>query len=394
MSKPRINKRCKQWMKLSLAAAAVSTSLVCSTAAWAGDLKIHVPKRSAMTPVQRLNKDGVDYIRKHNYEKAETAFYKAYLLDPDDPFTLNNLGYISELQGQVDRALNFYALAGQQATDAVIASASSKSVEGHSIKDALMVPELPMQINHDNVEAVRLLSQGRAPEADLFLTRVLAKDPNNTFTLNNMGVAKEMEGDSDTALKYYDRAAASPSDVKAVVTLNRSWRGKRANEMAAENARTLRNRLKKQSGTDYKVAELNIQGVSAINRNDPKAADVAFRKAYALDPNNAFAVNNIGYLSETEGDRETAQFFYDKAQTLANPKAKVGLASRLSAEGQPLTQVASQNDAKVDATIEQARDLRRSQHAPVLLKRRDNTVVEEPLAPAVNTPPQQNQPNP
>jgi len=140
------------------------------------------------------------------------------------------------------------------------------------------------------------------------------------------------------------------------------------------------------------VAELNIQGVSAINRNDPKSAEQAFRKAYALDPNNAFAVNNIGYLSETEGDRETAQFFYDKAQTLANPKAKVGLATRLSAEGQPLTQIASQNDTKVDATIQQARDLRRSQHAPVLLKRRDNSVVEEPPAPAGNTAPQ-NQPN-
>jgi tetratricopeptide (TPR) repeat protein len=207
-----------------------------------------------------------------------------------------------------------------------------------------------------------------------------------------MGVAKEMEGDSETALKYYDRASASPSDVKAVVTLNKSWRGKRANEMAAENARTLRARLKKQSGTEYRVAELNIQGVSAINRNDPQSAEQAFRKAYALDPNNAFAVNNIGYLSETEGDRETAQFFYDKAQTLANPKAKVGLATRLSAEGQPLTQIASQNDTKVDATIQQARDLRRSQHAPVLLKRRDNSVVEEPPAPAGNTAPQ-NQPN-
>jgi len=42
----------------------------------------------------------VDAVRKRNYEKAESLFYKAYLLVPDDPFTLNNLGYISELKGR------------------------------------------------------------------------------------------------------------------------------------------------------------------------------------------------------------------------------------------------------------------------------------------------------
>jgi tetratricopeptide (TPR) repeat protein len=172
----------KRWV----VAALISFMMGWATGARAGDVKITLPKRSHLTPVQRLNQEGVDAIRKHRYEKAETLFYKAYLLDPDDPFTLNNLGYISELQGQVDRALNFYALAGQQATDAVIARASSRHVEGHSIKEALAIPDVPLQINHDNVEAVRLLSQGRAPEADLFLKRVLERDPKNIFTLNNM----------------------------------------------------------------------------------------------------------------------------------------------------------------------------------------------------------------
>jgi len=323
----------------------------------------------------------VEAIKKHRYERAETVFYKAYLLDPDDPFTLNNLGYISELQGQVDRALGFYALAGQQATDAVIDRATSKKVEGRSIKEALAIPDTPLQINHDNVEAVRLLSQGRAPEADLFLKRVLDKDPNSIFTLNNMGVAKEMEGDSQEALRYYDTAASSHSDATAVVALNRSWRGKPVNEIAAQNARNLRNRLAKQEIPELRVAALNVQGVSAVNRNDFAAANQAFRKAYALDPNNAFAVNNIGYLAEIEGDRETAQFFYAKAQTIAGPNAKVGLATRQSAEGAKLSQVATQNDTNVEAKVQQERNLRRSQREPILLRRRDNTIVQEPATP-------------
>jgi Flp pilus assembly protein TadD len=365
----------------------VIAGVITITAGWtpcarAGDVKITIPKRSHMTPVQRLNQEGVEAIKKHYYERAETVFYKAYLLDPDDPFTLNNLGYISELQGQVDRALGFYALAGQQATDAVIDRATSKKVEGRSIKEALAIPDTPLQINHDNVEAVRLLSQGRAPEADLFLKRVLDKNPNSIFTLNNMGVAKEMEGDSQEALRYYDTAASSHSDATAVVTLNRSWRGKPVNEIAAQNARNLRNRLAKQESPELRVAALNVQGVSAVNRNDFAAANQAFRKAYALDPNNAFAVNNIGYVAEIEGDRETAQFFYAKAQTIAGPNAKVGLATRQSAEGAKLSQVATQNDTKVEAKVQQERDLRRSsQHEPILLRRRDNTIVQESATP-------------
>ena len=353
------------------------------------DIKVTLPKRSHMTPVQRLNQEGVDAIRKRNYEKAEAAFYKAYLLDPDDPFTLNNLGYISELQGQVDRALRFYELAGQQATDAVIDRASSERVQGRSIKEALAVPDLPLQMNHDNVEAVHMLSQGRAPEADLFLQKVLQKDPNNIFTLNNLGVAKEMEGESQDALKYYDQAVAVHSDASAVVTLNRSWRGKPASELAAQNARSLRTRLDKQRSLETRLAELNIRGVSAVNRNDLRTADKDFRDAFALDPNNAFAINNIGFLSEIEGDRETAQFYYDKAEALAGPKTTVGLATRHSAEGLKLSQVASDSDATVESKVAEQRDLRRQQHEPILLRRRDNSVVQEPATPPTTAAPPQ-----
>jgi Flp pilus assembly protein TadD len=375
----------KQWVVTGL----VGITLGWGASAQAGDLKFTLPKRSHMTPVQRLNQDGVEAIRKHNYEKAETFFYKAYLLDPEDPFTLNNLGYISEMKGQIDRAQNFYALAGKQASDAAIDKASSPRLEGRTLKEALAIPDLPLQVNHDNVEAVRLLGQGRGPEADLLLEHALKTDPTNIFTLNNLGVAKEMEGESQAALKYYDSAAAVNSDAAAVVTLNRTWRGKRVSEMAAQNARNLRNRLETQVTLETRLAELNTRGVSAINRNELSVAEQDFRSAYALDPNNAFAANNIGYLSEIEGDRETAQFFYDKAQALGGANTPVGLATRSSAEGLPLTRVASDSDTKVEAKERQERDARRQHQEPILLMRRDNSVVEEPAVPPVGTQPPQ-----
>jgi Flp pilus assembly protein TadD len=374
---------CRIWMTRIWVTIAVLAAVLAAAAprANARDLKITLPKRSNLTPVQRLNREGVEALRQRNYEKAEGLFYKAYLLDPDDPFTLNNLGYISELQGQVDRAERFYELAGQQATDAVIDQATSQRVTGKSVKEALAIPDLPVQINHDNLEAVRLLSQGRAPEADLLLQQTLKSDPQNVFTLNNLGVAKEMEGESQEALKYYDAASGASSDKTAVVTLNRSWRGKPVNEMAAQNAKALRLRLENQNTLEAHVAEFNLRGVSAINRNDLRAADDDFRKAYALDPNNAFALNNIGYVAELEGDRETAEFFYTSAQNAGGAAQKVGLASRRSAEGLKLAQVAADNDAKVETKVRQEHEVRRQHHEPILLRRRDNSVVEEPATP-------------
>ena len=79
------------------------------------------------TPVQKLNREGVEATRKHDISKAKKLFYQAYLLDPNDPFTLNNLGYISELEGAVDRAQHFYSLAKTQSYDAHVDLASSEN---------------------------------------------------------------------------------------------------------------------------------------------------------------------------------------------------------------------------------------------------------------------------
>ena len=76
-------------------------------AGWArdrGTIAIVIPLHSRLSLVQRLNRDGVDLVNQRKFDKAEAVFLKAYLYDPADPFTLNNLGYIAELQGQLDRA--------------------------------------------------------------------------------------------------------------------------------------------------------------------------------------------------------------------------------------------------------------------------------------------------
>lgn len=372
----------------------VTTNLLFLTAvaalqpAHARDLKINIPRRSILTPVQRLNREGVEALQKHKLEKAEQLFYKAYLYDPENSFTLNNLGYVSELEGQLERARQFYALAAAQPSDAVVDIASEKRVKGLPMRSAMSTSSEPLLINHDNVEAVRLLSQGRSAEADVLLQEALKKDPLNVFTLNNLGAAKEMEGEKEQALSYYDRAAKAASDASAVVTANRAWRGHQVTRMAEENAATLRTHLSHENDVAQRVAELNLRGVSAVNRHDMASAEQDFRKAYALDPNNAFSLNNIGYVAEMEGDRETAQFFYEKARQAMGSEATVGVASSSSAEGKRLGALADESFSQVQARVSQQREEMRRQGGPVVLRHRDNSPVEESVQPGTSQVPQ------
>src|SRR5579872_3782708 len=143
-------------------------------------LRITLPKRSKATPVQKLNREGVKAVKHHDYEKAKKLFYDAYLIDPNDPFTLNNLGYISELEGEVDRAERFYALASENRSDAAVDMSNVDAVRGKPVsKVAGDANDRQMQVNRFNVEAIDLLLKDRAPEADLVLQRALALDPNN-----------------------------------------------------------------------------------------------------------------------------------------------------------------------------------------------------------------------
>ena len=374
----------KQLVWLVTAAAAALIAIPPSL--HAGDIKLDIPRRSVMTPVQKLNREGVEAVRKHQYEKAETLFYKAYLYDPADPFTLNNLGYISELQGQIDRAQSFYTLASQQASNAAIDRASSKKLEGKPMVDAVSgMKDATIRINQDNVQAIRLLSQGRAPEAEQLLQEALALDPHNPFTLNNLGVTKEEEGDLQGAYKYYTSVANSHSDAPVIVTLNSGWRGKEVSKMAEESAEKVSDKMRRTQTAEAQAGLLALRGVSAVNRNDWTDAANDFRQAYKLDPEDAFALNNAGFLAEMQGDMETAQFFYDKAREAQGSDFKVGLATRGDAEGMKLFDVAEDNSQQVDTKIAAAREIRRQQGGPIELMRRDHTPIDD-TAPATQTP--------
>lgn len=301
--------------------------IVCFHAAWARDtLTITIPKHSSLTLVQRLNREGVEAVKKHDYATAAKLFYKAYLFDPSDPFTLNNLGYISELEGQLDRAGKFYKLAAEQGSNANIDLSNVKSLQGEPMQAAFTgLQDGPMRVNRMNLDAVNLLSEGRGFEAVALLKQALSLDPHDPFTLNNLGAATEATGDLGGAMKYYNAAAYSQSHEVVAVSQDRSWQGKSVSEMAAANAVRLEGQSPQGSGPQgSEAALLSLQGVFAENENDWATAKSDFMKAYALDPDNAFSINNRGYVAERDGDLESAQFFYQKARQADGANSAVG----------------------------------------------------------------------
>jgi Flp pilus assembly protein TadD len=361
-----------------------------SLQAWAGDLRITLPKRTKPTPVQALNQEGVNEVRKHHLEKAEKLFYRAYLIDPDDPFTLNNLGYISELEGKVERAQRYYELAARQNSETTIDRASEDELKGHQLTEFTgAFGNREVKINRGNVEAMSLMQQGRVQEADVVLQRTLTLDPRNPFTLNNLGYAMEAEGNLERAFQYYSQAANLHSSQKIVVALDRRWRGKSISDVASGNAKAVRHRLESEESAEDKVARLNLQGVSTLNHNDPKAARQYFYEAYKLDPRNAFTLNNLGYISELDGDQETAQDLYEQARVASGAARRATLTTRHEMQGLPLGQIAHSNDEGSQANLETLREARLRQGGPIELKTRDNRPVVEPPTPPKQPPSQQ-----
>jgi Flp pilus assembly protein TadD len=359
-------------------------------AAQAQQLRIPLPKKSKFTPVQQLNRDGVAALKKHDISKAKRLFYKAYLIDPNDPFTLNNLGYVSELEGSRERAERYYDQAKANTSEAVIDRSTSQDAQGKTVANvAGHTAEGPMKVNELNSEALGLLNRDRAPEADVVLQAALKIDPKNPFTLNNMGFAKEKEGELESAIRYYDNSAATGSREPIVIAFNKSWRGKPISEVAQQNAEKSRKELSKAQDMQARVARLNLRGVSAMNRNDRKVARDSFEQAYKMDPNNSFALNNMGYLAELQGDTETAQSFYEQAQRAERARQKVMVSTRPEVEGQTVGHVAEQSTTLVESSFEAKAEARRRSGAPPALRTRDNRIIVEPktVPPRTNTTP-------
>ena len=97
-------------------------------------------------------------------------------------------------------------------------------------RDAVVnLQDATMKVNRQNINAMRLLSQNRGFEAMDLLKKTLPLDPNNTFTLNNLGVASESIGDfNGTTLPRLQLTLPSrrlsPQIARGAESLSAIWR--------------------------------------------------------------------------------------------------------------------------------------------------------------------------
>ena len=300
-------------------------------------MQIPIPERSISTPSQKLNREGVAELRHGHQQKAKRLFYRAYLLDPNDPFTLNNLGYVAELEGDADRALRYYALAARDHTDAIIDRSSEAALKGKPLDEAFrQVHDADQEISKVNEQAIVLLHQGHVFEAKNLLQSALPRHPNDPFLLNNLGYALEAVGDVEGALRCYSQAASLHSTQRVVVSPRVKWRGRPVSEVAKENAVALTRQIASGEGIEAVTARLNLRGVAALNDNYPSAAKDFFLQAYKDDAQNAFTLNNLGYIAELSGDRESAEMYYEAARSGRDANARVSYSTRRDAEGQKI----------------------------------------------------------
>lgn len=340
----------------------------------AGDLRVPIPERGQSTPAQRLNRDGVAELKHGHQQKAKRLFYRAYLLDPDDPFTLNNLGYVAELEGDADRALRYYALAARDRTNAVIDVSSEAALKGKPLDEVFrQVQDSNQVVSTVNERAIVLLQEGHVFEARNLLQSSLAEHPQDPFLLNNLGYVMEALGDLEGALRSYSAAASVHSTQKVIVTPRAKWRGRPISEVAAGNAAAVSEQIARGEGVEAASARLNLRGVAALNDNNASSAREFFLQAYQRDPQNAFTLNNLGYVAELAGDRETAEMYYQAARSGRDAKDRVSYSTRRDAEGQKIDNLAVDNQQDVDATLKAIQAEKRREHRPIELKRRDGT---------------------
>ena len=355
----------------------LAISILACAQAFDRTLKIPIPERSVSSPTQKLNREGVAQLKHGHREKAKHLFYRAYLIDPQDPFTLNNLGYISELEGDGVHALRYYDLAARSHTDALIDQSSAAELKGRPLDEAFRkVATANQQVSKINEQAIVLFQKGQTFEARNMLRSAVVEHPKDPFLLNNLGYAMESVGDLNEALRCYSAAASIHSTEKVVVTPSAKWRGRPISEVAAQNAEAISQQIARGEGVEATAARLNLRGVAALNDNQPLQARELFTQAYQLDKQNAFTLNNLGYIAELEGDRESAEFYYQAASSSPDLSSKVSYSTRQDAEGHKIGDLATSNQTDVDNTLKTMAASRRRSQKPVELIRRDQTAPE------------------
>ena len=195
-----------------------------------------------------------------------------------------------------------------------------------AISDGLVRIEMPDTVNANQVEAVRLneraterANKGEYHKAVGIWARVIELDPTNVEARRNLGMAYIELKEPEKAREHLIEAATlDPKDAWSYVVLG---------------------------------------NILARDEKNSDAAERFYRKAIALRPDDAWAMNSIGAMETERGNFAKAVEWFEKA-IAANPKfanAYYGRAQALVGQGKPETAIASIEELFAKAEMQDAR---------------------------------------
>src|SRR5205807_9627239 len=80
-----------------------------------------------------MNVEAVSLLNKDRVAEADLVLQKALRIDPRNPFTLNNMGYTKEKEGELEAAINYYRAAADANSDEPVVVTVNKSWRGRPI---------------------------------------------------------------------------------------------------------------------------------------------------------------------------------------------------------------------------------------------------------------------
>jgi hypothetical protein len=98
----------------------------------------------ATTPTQDQLADGIKAYREGNVQKFIQMTKKAYEMDPKDPYVINDMGVVYELEGNKTAAMANYKEAAQKAGDRTIRYSQVDKEQGRLLR-------VVAQENYDNL---------------------------------------------------------------------------------------------------------------------------------------------------------------------------------------------------------------------------------------------------
>ncbi len=89
----------------------------------------------AYDKVTRQESEGIDHLVQGDVEEFKADIRDAYSQAPDDPFVMNNMGVVYELEGDLQRAREMYGKAVENAGERRVTKSSKDGDAGRLLKD-------------------------------------------------------------------------------------------------------------------------------------------------------------------------------------------------------------------------------------------------------------------